>query len=118
MEKILQQLLEGQKQLLEGQQELKQSILRFEQAQNIITSALFDTAERQIDDNQRILATLNRLESKIDRISLKVSDARHNPLLQTTATTYSSDFLHEGLKILNTRLFNQEAKMLNLEKTK
>lgn len=36
-------------------------------------NALFDLREVQMDVNDRILDTLNRMEGKIDRLTIKVS---------------------------------------------
>ncbi|MBU2701654.1 stress response protein SCP2 [Sporomusaceae bacterium BoRhaA] len=53
--------------------EIKQSITRIENDQGKKISALFDAREVQFDVNERICDSLNRLEGKLDRISLKVS---------------------------------------------
>ncbi|TCL74186.1 hypothetical protein EDC14_1004124 [Hydrogenispora ethanolica] len=43
--------------------------------------ALFDAREVQLDVNDRIIESLSRIESKIDRLSLKVSS--HDVLLKS-----------------------------------
>jgi len=51
----------------------KQDLARIENDQGNKLSALFDAREIQFDVNERICDTLNRIEGKMDRLSLKVS---------------------------------------------
>lgn len=51
----------------------KQDLARIENDQGKKLSALFDAREVQFDVNERICDTLNRIEGKMDRVSLKVS---------------------------------------------
>ncbi len=63
-----------------GLDQTHQALIRMENEQGEKIRALFDAREVQIDVNERILDTLNRMEGKIDRVSLKVS--AHEALLQ------------------------------------
>lgn len=51
----------------------KQDLVHIENDQGKKLSALFDAREIQFDVNERICDTLNRIEGKMDRLSLKVS---------------------------------------------
>lgn len=73
MEELLKQLLEGQKQIIERLERVEHSQLRMEQDHGNKLSALFDAREVQFDVNERICDTLNRIEGKMDRLTLKVS---------------------------------------------
>jgi transcriptional regulator with XRE-family HTH domain len=53
--------------------EVRQSQVRTENDQGEKVKALFDAREVQLDVNDRIIATLTRMEGKLDRLSLKVS---------------------------------------------
>jgi len=79
MEDLLKQLLEGQKQLFSEIQSVrnemapKQDFARIEKEHGDKLSALFATREVQFDVNERICDTLNRIEGKMDRLTLKVA---------------------------------------------
>ena len=51
----------------------KQDLTNMENDQGQKLSALFDAREVQFDVNDRICDTLNRIEGKMDRLTLKVS---------------------------------------------
>lgn len=51
----------------------KDQLTRTENDHGVKLAALYDARELQDDVNERILETLNRVEGKIDKISLKVS---------------------------------------------
>ena len=79
MENLLKQILEGQKQLfnevksIRDEMATKQDLTHMEQDYGTKLSALFDAREVQFDVNERICDTLNRIEGKMDRLTLKVS---------------------------------------------
>ncbi len=50
---------------------VKKSLVKLENEQGLKVSALFDAREVQFDTNERIFNTLNRIESKVDRMSFK-----------------------------------------------
>ena len=52
---------------------VESSLVRIENDHGEKLRALFDAREVQLDVNERIFDTLNRLEGKIDRLGLKVS---------------------------------------------
>jgi septation ring formation regulator EzrA len=56
------------------------SVIRIENDHGEKLRALFDAREVQMDINERICDTLNRIEGKIDRLGLKVS--AHDALLK------------------------------------
>jgi len=66
-------VLEQLGELTKGQRELQQSLTRIENDHGQQLSALFDAREVQFDVNERICDTLNRIEGKMDRLTLKVS---------------------------------------------
>ena len=59
---------------------IKESVIRIENDHGEKLKALFDAREVQIDVNERICETLNRIEGKVDRLTLKVSS--HDSLLK------------------------------------
>lgn len=65
--------------LTKGQHEVQQSLVRIENDHGEKISALYDAREVQMDVNERILESLSRIESKLDKISLKV-DAHESAL--------------------------------------
>lgn len=73
-------LTQGQKDLFTGQQVLQQALVKIENQHGEKFDALFDAREVQFDVNERICDTLNRIESKMDRLVLKVSN--HDTLLR------------------------------------
>ncbi|MEN6414812.1 MAG: hypothetical protein ABFC84_18900 [Veillonellales bacterium] len=62
------------------QADIKQAVVRMENQHGEKLAALYDAREVQLDVNERIFDSLNRIEGKIDRISLKVSS--HETLLK------------------------------------
>lgn len=52
---------------------IEQSISRIENDHGEKLPALFDAREVQIDVNERIIASLTRIESKLDKVTLKVA---------------------------------------------
>lgn len=52
---------------------IHKKIINIENDQGSKLSALFDAREVQTDVNERILETLNRIEGKVDKISIKVA---------------------------------------------
>lgn len=73
-------LAQGQKELIAGQQLLQQALVKIENQHGEKFDSLLDASEVQIDVNERICDTLNRIESKMDRLVLKVSN--HDTLLR------------------------------------
>jgi cell division septum initiation protein DivIVA len=70
----LKQELNGFKQEVgERFDKIESAVIRIENEQGEKIKALFDVREVQLDVNDRILDTLNRMEGKLDRLSLKVS---------------------------------------------
>ena len=59
---------------------IKESLIRIENDHGEKLKALFDAREVQTDVNERICDTLNRIEAKVDRLTLKVST--HDALLK------------------------------------
>ena len=76
----LDKLEHGQEKLEQGQDELRQGFARMENDHGEKLSALFDAREVQTDVNDRIVASLTRIESKLDKITLKV--AAHDSALK------------------------------------
>lgn len=64
---------EFQKLVLEQLAEVKQSLTRIENDHGDKLSALYDAQEIQMDVNERVLDSLTRTESKVDKITLKVA---------------------------------------------
>ena len=60
--------------------EIKDSIIRIENGHGEQIKALYDAREVQLDVNDRVVDTLNRIEGKVDRLTLKVSS--HDALLK------------------------------------
>jgi hypothetical protein len=60
--------------------EIKNSIIRIENDHGEQIKALYDAREVQLDVNDRVVDTLNRIEGKVDRLTLKVSS--HDVLLK------------------------------------
>ena len=80
MEELLKQLLEGQKQIIDRLDRVEQGQVRIENDQGVKLSALFDAREVQFDVNERICDTLNRMEGKMDRLTLRISS--HDTMLK------------------------------------
>ena len=80
MEELLKQLLEGQKQIIERLDRVEQGQVRIENDQGVKLSAWFDAREVQFDVNERICDTLNRMEGKMDRLTLRISS--HDTMLK------------------------------------
>lgn len=59
---------------------IKESVIRIENDHGEKLKGLFDAREVQIDVNERICDALNRIEGKVDRLTLKVS--AHDVLLK------------------------------------
>lgn len=51
----------------------KEGLARMENDMGVKVSALFDAREVQMDVNERVCSSLQRIESKLDRISLRVA---------------------------------------------
>jgi len=66
-------ILEQLNELTKGQRELQKSIAGMENKFSEKIDALYDAREVQFDVNERICSALNRIESKMDRLTLKVS---------------------------------------------
>ncbi len=60
--------------------DIKASQVRMENTMTDMFGGLYDAREVQFDVNERICDSLNRIEGKLDRISLKVSS--HDTLLR------------------------------------
>jgi len=79
MEKILKQLLEGQKQLLErvtnieSNMATKADLVRIENELGRKIGGLYDAREVQKDVNERILASLERIEAKTENHDIKIA---------------------------------------------
>ena len=87
MEETLKQLLEGQKAILDRLDQVDTQLIDVKASQtrmeNDLTEkirGLYDAREVQFDANDRIIGSLARIESKLDRMSLKVSS--HEAILQ------------------------------------
>lgn len=93
MEKILKELLSEMKEIKSTMAtkgdvdalhaeiaDVKSSLIRMENDMGEKISALFDSREVQTDVNERICDSLNRIEGKIDRLTLKV--ASHDAALK------------------------------------
>ena len=76
----MQELKEGQKQIINRLGSVEQSQTRMENTMADKFGGIFDAREVQFDVNERICDSLNRIEGKLDRISLKVSS--HDTLLR------------------------------------
>ena len=100
MEKILQQLVEGIAKLVDGQTQI---IKRLDTIENDTSNI-----KGQLDENTKIIKALIHRADEID--------AKYDCLLHTTATKDLITNLDSKFDVLNNRLFQQEAKILSLDK--
>ncbi len=68
--------------IFDAKQELKQDIVRLENKMDEKLSALFDAREVQIDVDEQVAHNLQRVETKVDKLELKV--LRNNLNLPST----------------------------------
>lgn len=109
MEKILQQILEGQYKLIEEQKKLAEEQKKFAEEQKKLTEEQKKTNQRlenvegQVKENnvfiQALIHRTDELEAKFDG------------LLHTTATKDSINTLNTKFDLLNDRLFQQETEL-------
>jgi len=102
MEKLLQQILEGQNRLLEAQQETNQRLENIE--------GRIDNLEGQVKENNDFIQALIHRTDELE--------AKFDGLLHTTATKDSIITLNSKFDVLNDRLFQQETELRTLKMAK